>query len=267
VGPSWRAVSERYYDNPDAEALLIEKVKKGGKGNWTEVTGGVPMPPYSPRVRDADIQTLVRFILDIAGNSGPVGSTFLSVDAPPVYIQSNQDETLDFYFLSYPQRTYAVGINAAKGLVDVSVQSAGVADTSTVAEQTNVAGEAALEFEAAANKHTVSVHAVKDSGFYIDVSDVTVEQAPTDTLDLAKHSGCLACHAVDKKVVGPSWQAVSERYLNDPNAEAFLVEKVKKGGNGSWTEVTGGAPMPPYSPRVSDENIAVLVRYILNIAQ
>jgi cytochrome c len=242
-------------------------VKKGGKGNWTAVTGGAPMPPYSPRVADADIQTLVRFILDIAGSDGPVSSTFLPVNAPPIYLESNGGETVDFYFLSYPQRTYAVGINVMKGLVDVSVQSAGVADPQTVVEQANVAGEATLEFEAATNKHTISVHAVEDSGFYVDVSDVTVEQPPADTLDLAKQSGCLACHAVDKIVVGPSWQAVSERYLNDPNAEAFLIEKVKKGGRGSWTEVTGGAPMPPYSPRVSDENIAVLVRYILNIAE
>ncbi|MDH5694727.1 MAG: cytochrome C, partial [Gammaproteobacteria bacterium] len=44
---------------------LIEKVKKGGKGNWTQVTGGVPMPPYSPRVSDGDIETLVDFVLSL----------------------------------------------------------------------------------------------------------------------------------------------------------------------------------------------------------
>jgi cytochrome c len=41
----------------------VEKVKKGGKGNWTAVTGGVPMPPNSPRVPDGDIEKLVTFLL------------------------------------------------------------------------------------------------------------------------------------------------------------------------------------------------------------
>ena len=41
-------------------------MKKGGKGNWTEVTGGVPMPPFSPRVADEDIEKLVDFVRRLA---------------------------------------------------------------------------------------------------------------------------------------------------------------------------------------------------------
>ena len=64
-------------------------------------------------------------------------------------------------------------------------------------------------------------------------------------LELAKKSGC---HSVEKKIVGPAWQDVSNKYKGDAGAKARLVEKIKKGGKGNWTEVTGGVPMPPYSP-------------------
>ena len=80
-------------------------------------------------------------------------------------------------------------------------------------------------------------------------------------LDLAKKSGCLACHAVDKKVVGPSWKDVAGK--ND--GRDALIEKVKKGGKGNWTDVTGGVPMPPYSPRVADADIEKLVDFILGL--
>ena len=82
-------------------------------------------------------------------------------------------------------------------------------------------------------------------------------------LDLAKKSGCLACHSVDKKVVGPAWKDVAAKYKGDANAKATLIDKVKKGGKGNWTKVTGGAPMPPYSPRVKDADIEKLVDFVL----
>ena len=82
-------------------------------------------------------------------------------------------------------------------------------------------------------------------------------------LDLAKKSGCLACHSVEKKVVGPAWQEVANKYKGDKAARAALVEKVKKGGKGNWTAVTGGVPMPPYSPRVADADIEKLVDFVL----
>ena len=80
-------------------------------------------------------------------------------------------------------------------------------------------------------------------------------------LDLAKKSGCLACHAVDKKVVGPAWKDVAAK--ND--GRDALIDKVKKGGKGNWTDVTGGVPMPPYSPRVADADIEKLVDFILGL--
>jgi len=89
-------------------------------------------------------------------------------------------------------------------------------------------------------------------------------QASAD-LALAKKSGCLACHSVEKKIVGPGWKDVAAKYKGDAGAKDRLIAKVKKGGKGNWTKVTGGAPMPPYSPRVSDENIGKLVDFILTL--
>ncbi len=86
-----------------------------------------------------------------------------------------------------------------------------------------------------------------------------------EPLDLAKKSGCLACHSVEKKVVGPAWKDVGARYKNEAGARDSLVEKVKKGTKGAWTEQTGGVPMPPYSPRVSDADIETLVDFILQL--
>lgn len=100
-------------------------------------------------------------------------------------------------------------------------------------------------------------------------------------LDLAKKSGCLACHSVDKKVVGPAWKDVAEKYkgqteitatLTDGTVEkgspkVVLVKKVQKGGKGNWTQVSGGVPMPPYSPRVSDADIDKLVDFVLSLAK
>ena len=81
-------------------------------------------------------------------------------------------------------------------------------------------------------------------------------------LELAKKSGCLACHSVEKKVVGPAWKDVAEKYKGNTEMKATLIDKVKKGGKGVWGEV----PMPPYSPRVSDADIDTLVTFVLSPA-
>ena len=99
----------------------------------------------------------------------------------------------------------------------------------------------------------------------LGVSTLLLSSAAFADLDLAKKSGCLACHSVEKKVVGPAWKDVAAKYKGDAKAKAELIDKVKKGGKGNWTKVTGGAPMPPYSPRVSDENIEKLVDFILGL--
>src|SRR5438552_11837702 len=78
-------------------------------------------------------------------------------------------------------------------------------------------------------------------------------------LDLATKSGCMACHAVDKKVVGPSYKEVAAKYKGDKGAQAKLEKKVKEGGQGVWGQV----PMPPNS-FVSDADIKKLVQWVLS---
>ena len=77
--------------------------------------------------------------------------------------------------------------------------------------------------------------------------------------ELAKKNSCTACHAVDKKIVGPAFKDVAAKYKGDAKAEAMLVEKVKKGGVGTWGQV----PMPPNSA-VKDEDIKTLVKWVLS---
>ena len=75
---------------------------------------------------------------------------------------------------------------------------------------------------------------------------------------LAKQNACLGCHAVDKKIVGPSFQAVANKYAKDPNANAFLKNKILKGGSGSW----GVVPMPA-NAKLSDADVSLLASWIL----
>lgn len=71
VGPAWRAVSERYKDDPNAREWLLYKIKNGGRGNWTKITSDAVMPPYSPRVSDDHIKQLIEFILSLEKQSIP----------------------------------------------------------------------------------------------------------------------------------------------------------------------------------------------------
>jgi len=78
--------------------------------------------------------------------------------------------------------------------------------------------------------------------------------------ELAKKNACTACHAIDKKLVGPAYKDVAKKYAGDATAEAKLVEKVKKGGVGVWGQV----PMPP-NASVKDEDIKTLVKWVLSL--
>ena len=76
--------------------------------------------------------------------------------------------------------------------------------------------------------------------------------------ELLKKHACLSCHAVDKKLVGPSYKEVAAKYRNQKDAQKLLVEKVKKGGVGAWGQI----PMPP-NPAVPDADLNAMVKWIL----
>jgi cytochrome c len=75
---------------------------------------------------------------------------------------------------------------------------------------------------------------------------------------LLQKFGCLACHAVDKKVIGPSYKEVAAKYAGDKNALEALEKKVKAGGAGVWGQI----PMPPH-PQIGDADLEAMVKYIL----
>jgi cytochrome c len=102
-----------------------------------------------------------------------------------------------------------------------------------------------------------------------------------DMPDLAKKNGCTACHAIDKKVVGPAWMDVSKKYKGaktykysntgsaSPDAKEYPLEeglmmKVSKGGHGNW----GAVPMIANDPSgAKQDQIKQLVEFVLGLAK
>ena len=76
--------------------------------------------------------------------------------------------------------------------------------------------------------------------------------------DLAKAKNCMACHAVQNKLVGPAFKDVAAKYAGQKDAEAKLAGKVLKGGSGAW----GAVPMPA-NPQVSEAEAKTLVKWVL----
>jgi cytochrome c len=83
--------------------------------------------------------------------------------------------------------------------------------------------------------------------------------AQADEALLKKHN-CVACHQIDKKVIGPGYKEVAKKYKGQKDAAATLAAKVKKGGQGAWGQV----PMPP-NAAVPDADIKKMVDYILTL--
>ena len=77
-------------------------------------------------------------------------------------------------------------------------------------------------------------------------------------MDLAKKNACMACHAVDKKLVGPSYQDVAKKYTGQKDAAATLAKSIKAGGSGKW----GAVPMPAQAA-LSEADASTLANWIL----
>jgi cytochrome c len=82
--------------------------------------------------------------------------------------------------------------------------------------------------------------------------------APPRGLAIARSNACMGCHAVDRKLVGPSFQQVAEKYKGNAGAPSLLSRKVKDGGSGVW----GAIPMPAH-PAMSDADIRTVVDWVL----
>jgi cytochrome c551/c552 len=83
--------------------------------------------------------------------------------------------------------------------------------------------------------------------------------APSGRADLAKATGCTACHGLTQKIVGPAFRDIGGRYAGDSAAADRLTQRVKQGSTGVW----GPTPMPAQS-QLSDADARALVRWILD---
>ncbi|HMN46105.1 MAG TPA: c-type cytochrome [Povalibacter sp.] len=79
---------------------------------------------------------------------------------------------------------------------------------------------------------------------------------------LMERGGCISCHRVDQKLLGPSFKEVAARHRGDPQAAARLFAKVREGGEGEW----GDLPMQPNGEeKISDENLQAVIAWILSL--
>ncbi len=84
-------------------------------------------------------------------------------------------------------------------------------------------------------------------------------QAPAiASQELAKSRNCMACHAADKKLIGPSYRDVAAKYATDKDAVARLARKIREGGVGAWGQI----PMPA-NPQVTADEATALARWVL----
>ena len=79
-------------------------------------------------------------------------------------------------------------------------------------------------------------------------------------LALATSKNCMACHAVDKKLVGPAYKDVAAKYAGDKTAVDKLAEKIQKGGSGVW----GPVPMPA-NTQVTPAEAKQLAQWVLTV--
>lgn len=83
------------------------------------------------------------------------------------------------------------------------------------------------------------------------------------SMELAQKKSCMACHATDKKLVGPSYKEVAAKYAGQKDAVAQLAERIQKGsvpGKGNW----GAIPMPA-NPQVSADEAKQLATWVLTV--
>jgi cytochrome c len=78
--------------------------------------------------------------------------------------------------------------------------------------------------------------------------------------ELAQKKNCMACHAIDKKVVGPAYKDVAAKYAGDKTAADKLADKIQKGGSGVW----GPVPMPA-NPQVTPAEAKQLAQWVLGL--
>ncbi|MDO9193523.1 MAG: c-type cytochrome [Undibacterium sp.] len=107
-------------------------------------------------------------------------------------------------------------------------------------------------------KHQVSLSLIAALGVAALAFTASSSYAATGA-ELAQKNGCMACHGVDKKILGPAYKDVAKKYKGNADAVAMMSKKIKDGSTGVW----GPIPMPPNGPKVSDADIKIMAEWVL----
>jgi cytochrome c len=97
------------------------------------------------------------------------------------------------------------------------------------------------------------------SVFTAGLLGLATQAQAADGAALAQKGGCMACHGIDKKILGPAYKDVAAKYKGK-GAEAALMKKVKEGGSGVW----GPMPMPPNAGKLTDDEFKSVVDWVLS---
>ena len=150
---------------------------------------------------------------------------------------------------------------AVKEVQEKVVESAAVVKEEVKKSAVAVAGAVESTSKAVAEK---SAEATAALGAKIAAKQSAAEPVAdrVEMLALAKKSGCLACHSIENKIVGPAWRDVAAKYRGVSNAKAGIITSITTGSSGKWG---GTMAMPPNSPRVDDATIATLAGFVLSL--
>ena len=91
-------------------------------------------------------------------------------------------------------------------------------------------------------------------------SEVKMSAEEERGLELITQNNCLQCHKVSETLVGPAYEAIAEKYKNDPGVVDTLAQRIMDGSQGIW----GGVPMIP-QPNLSKEDARTMVKYVLSL--
>ena len=96
------------------------------------------------------------------------------------------------------------------------------------------------------------------------IASILFSPAAEASTELAKKNTCMGCHAMDRKVVGPSYKAIATRYQSQPRAQMVdtLATKIRLGGGGAW-----GVVVMPTNTRISEVDAKKLAEWILDSNQ
>ncbi|BDW09956.1 cytochrome c551 [Polynucleobacter sp. SHI8] len=107
------------------------------------------------------------------------------------------------------------------------------------------------------HKFTRAIFLVLIVGFTSPIS--RAEEGKQVAEELAKKYGCLGCHAQTKKIIGPAFRDIAEKYRQLPAAQQYLALRVKNGGSGIW-----GVVAMPANKNISDSDLEKIIQWVLN---